>query len=150
MAATITRETGKSVETLLTNLTDQDKRKLKEELPEESHCGFESKNEHELSFFELYGLYRIFLEIKHHPKSGWGNPIKETDVGIGDDIERFYMIHDFVRGISDPMEVPIKSYIRRLDIMLEALTRLDHDEKFKNNLTAFAKEISCFKTVLHL
>lgn len=60
------------------------------------------------------------------------------------------MIHDFVRGISDPMEVPIKSYIRRLDIMLEALTRLDHDEKFKNNLTAFAKEISCFKTVLHL
>lgn len=35
MAATITRITGKSVETLLNDLTDQQRSKLKEALPEE-------------------------------------------------------------------------------------------------------------------
>lgn len=39
---------------------------------------------------------------EYHPKSGWGNPVIEKDICIGDDIERLYNIHSVVCGISEP------------------------------------------------
>lgn len=150
MKATISRMTGKSLKQLLDNLTDRDKRKLKDVLPDESHRILESETERESSFLVLYGLYRVILDDEQSPKSGWGNPVGETNVGIGDDIERLYIIQSFVRENSDPKKIPIKNYIRRLDIMKEALKRLNHDAEFENNLTFFAQEISRFKEVLHV
>lgn len=150
MKATISRMTGKSLKQLLDNLTDRDKRKLKDVLPDESHRILESETERESSFLVLYGLYRVILDDEQSPKSGWGNPVGETNVGISDDIERLYIIQSFVRENSDPKKIPIKNYIRRLDIMKEALKRLNHDAEFENNLTFFAQEISRFKEVLHV
>lgn len=147
MAATITRNTGTSVKLLLKNLTDQDKSKLKEVLPEEFHRVLESKEERETSNHILYGLYRIYIDEEHHPKSGWGNPIRETDLGIGDDVERLYRILTIVYEISNPLNVSVESYIRLLDIMIEALTRLDHCSEFNEDLKMLAKEITLMKTI---
>uniref|UniRef100_A0A8W8KFF3 Uncharacterized protein n=1 Tax=Magallana gigas TaxID=29159 RepID=A0A8W8KFF3_MAGGI len=123
MAATITRETGKSVKTL----KEQEKNKLKAMLPEESHRVLESITEHDTSIHVSYGLHRIILDEEKSPKSGWGNPVRETDTSIGDDVERLYRIQTIVQRISNPVTLSVESYIRLLDIMIKALIRLDHD-----------------------
>lgn len=56
------------------------------------------------------------------------------------------MIQTIVRGIAKPDTVSVESYIRLLDIMIKALTRLDPDGEFMDNIKAFAKEITCFNT----
>lgn len=56
MAATIRRLTGRSVETLFKDLTDQEESKLKEILSEEFNCNFESKEERKKSVHVLYSL----------------------------------------------------------------------------------------------
>lgn len=146
MTASITRETGKSVNTLLGNLTDQEKSKIKEMLPEESHRIIESKAEHGISFYVPYGLLRIYLDKSQSPTSGWGNPIKGTDISIGADIERLYRIQTIVRGIAKPDTEPVERYTRLLDIMIKSLTRLDPYNEFKDEVEAFAKEITSLKT----
>lgn len=78
MTATVTRVTGNSVEKLLNNLTDQEKRKIKEMLPEESHRIIDSKAE----LCIPYALFQIYLDREQSPKSGWGNPVKKTDISI--------------------------------------------------------------------
>lgn len=146
MTATITRETGESVTTLLENLTDQEKSKIMEMLPEKLHRIIESKAEHGISFCVLYGLLRIYLDKRQSPKSGWGNPIKGTDISIEADIERLYRIQTIVQGIEEPDTVSVELYIRLLDIMIKSLTRLDPYNEFKDEVEAFAKEITCLKT----
>lgn len=145
MTAVITRETGKSVKMLLNNLSDQDKSKLKRVMPDESHRIFDSKTEHATSSHVLYGLHQIFLDENHHPKSGWGNPVRNTDIDIGDDVERLHMIVTIFLGISDPVNVSVENYIRLLDIMFEALTRLNPGAEFEEDLKTFANEITCLK-----
>lgn len=133
VTATLTRETGKSVETLINSLTDQEKNKLKEMLPEESHRVFESKTERGTSLHVSYGLHRIILNEEKSPKSGWGNQVRGTDIGIGDDVERLNRIQTIVPGIPNPVTVSVESYIRLLDIMIEALIRLDPYAEFKED-----------------
>lgn len=146
MAATITRITVKSVETLLNDLTDQQRRKLKEALPEKINRIFESKEERKTSLYVLYGLHRIFLDEELCPKSGWGNPVRGTDIVIGDDIERLYRIQTIFREISYPVTVSVESYVRLLDIMIEALIRLNHDVDSKEDFKAVVKKLEDIKT----
>ncbi|XP_065936146.1 uncharacterized protein [Magallana gigas] len=141
MAATITRETGKSVKTLI----DQEKSKLKAMLPEESHRILESKTEHDTSSHVSYGLHRIILDEEKSPKSGWGNPVRETDTGIGDDVERLYRIHNIVQGIPCPVNVSVESYIRLLDIMIKALIRLDPGAEFKEDCKLLSYKLESIK-----
>lgn len=136
MAATISENTGKSVETLLNELTDQDKRKLKEALPEEFSRIIESKAERKTSFLVLhvYGLHLIYNDKEQSPKSGWGKPVREKDIGIGDDVERLYRVQNIVREISNQETVSVESYTRLLDTMIKALARLNYksdSEDFK-------------------
>lgn len=147
MTASITRMTGKSMKKLRENLTDREKTKLKEVLPQIHHRVIDSETEQGTSFLVLYGLHRIYIDEDQSPKSGWGNPVRGKDIGIGDDIERLNRIFSIVCGISNPVTLSIVDYIRLLDIMIEALIRLDHDAEFEENLRAFANEITCFKTI---
>nr|XP_034299168.1 uncharacterized protein LOC105333182 isoform X2 [Crassostrea gigas] len=141
MAATITRETGKSVKTL----KEQEKNKLKAMLPEESHRVLESITEHDTSIHVSYGLHRIILDEEKSPKSGWGNPVRETDTSIGDDVERLYRIQTIVQRISNPVTLSVESYIRLLDIMIKALIRLDHDGKFKEDYKLLSYKLKSIK-----
>lgn len=145
MTATISREIGESVATVLGNLTDQEKRNLIEILPGESHRIIESEREHGIPFFSSYALLRIYLDKRQSPKSGWGNPVKDTDIGIGDDIERLYTIQNFVRNIATPDSVSVESYIRLLDIMIKSFTRLDPYDEFKDEIKAFAWKLHAYK-----
>uniref|UniRef100_A0A8W8MCQ1 Uncharacterized protein n=1 Tax=Magallana gigas TaxID=29159 RepID=A0A8W8MCQ1_MAGGI len=145
MAATISRETGKPVKIILNNLTDQEKNKLKAMLPEESHRILESKTEHDTSIHVSYGLHRIILDEENSPKSGWGNPIREKDIGIGDDVERLNRIHTIVQRISNPVTVSVESYIRLLDIMIKALIRLDPDAEFKDDFKLLSYRLKSIK-----
>lgn len=101
---------------------------------------------HNNLFIISYNLLRIYLDEKYHPKSGWGNPVIEKDICIGDDIERLYNIHSVVCGISDPYTVSVESYIRMLDTMIEVLTRLDPDA----DLRALDKEITIIKRITQI
>nr|XP_034315208.1 uncharacterized protein LOC105325036 isoform X2 [Crassostrea gigas] len=145
MTATISRKTGKPVKILLNNLTVQEKNKLKAMLPEESHRILESKTEHDTSIHVSYGLHRIILDEENSPKSGWGNPVREKDIGIGDDVERLNRIHTIVQGISNPVTVSVESYIRLLDIMIKTLIRLDPDAKFKEDYKLLSYKLNSIK-----
>ncbi|XP_052716887.1 uncharacterized protein LOC128189353 [Crassostrea angulata] len=145
MAATIRRLTGRSVETLFKDLTDQEKSKLKETLSEEFNRIFESKEERKKSVHVLYSLLKFFLEEELWPKSGWGNPVWGKNLGIGDDIERLYRIQTIFREISNPTEISVKSYTRLLDIMYKALIRLDHDVDSKEDFKAVVLKLKQIK-----
>lgn len=126
LTAVFKKETGKSAKMLLKNLKDQEKDKLNEVMPEKCRRILDSEEEREKSLHVSYGLHRIYLDEKHQPKSGWGNPVKETDFGIGDDVERLYSLYTTIEDeIQDPVKVSIESYTRMLDIIVKALTRLD-------------------------
>lgn len=135
LTAVFTRETGKSAKLLLKNFTDQEEIKLKEVIPEQSRCILYSEEERGTSLNVLYGFHRIFLDEKLHPKSGWGNAVRETDIGIGDDVERLYRIYSTIESyIQNPVNVSIESYIRLLDIIIKTLTRLYPFAEFKKKL----------------
>lgn len=140
-----TRKTGKSIN----SLTDEEKRKLKEVMPKKSHGFFESEEKLKTSLHASYGLHRIFLDEKHQPKSGWGNPVKETDIGIGDDVERLYRFYTTIDDkIPNPVDVSIESYTRLIDNIVEALKRLDPGSD--NNRYIILTQAKNDKTVLTL
>lgn len=139
MEAIITRRTGKSIQELVADETVENT--LAEYMPEE----FCLPNANRL-FIISYCLLRIYLDEKYHPKSGWGNPVIEKDICIGDDLERLYNIHSEVCGISDPDTVSLESYIRMLDTMMEVLTRLDPAA----DLRALDKEITIIKRITQI
>lgn len=147
MAATIRRLTGRSVETLFKDLSDQEESKLKEPLSEEFNRIFESKEERKNSVHVLYSLLKLFLEEERCPKSGWGNPVWGENLGIGDDIERLYRIQTIFRGISNPTEISVKGYTRLLDIMYKALIRLDHDVDSKEDFKAVVQKLKQIKNL---
>uniref|UniRef100_A0A8W8KFG6 Uncharacterized protein n=1 Tax=Magallana gigas TaxID=29159 RepID=A0A8W8KFG6_MAGGI len=80
MAAVIkkmTRKTSKelsddeNVQNKVQNLLDEGK----------AHIPHMNEFEWEDSIHVLYALHRIVLDEKYHPKSGWGNPVKDEDIG---------------------------------------------------------------------
>ena len=115
----ITRTVGKTPEKLLADETV--KNKLKTILPEESHSFLSNQN----SIHVLYGLIQLYSGKE--PKSGWGNPVKGCDAGIGDDVDRLYRILMIHEEISIPVAISVDNYARLFDILLPALTRLDSD-----------------------
>nr|XP_034299166.1 uncharacterized protein LOC117680747 isoform X2 [Crassostrea gigas] len=145
ITATITRETKNPVKIVLNNLSDQEKNKIKAMLPEESHRVLESKTEHDTSIHVSYGLHRIIHDEEKSPKSGWGNPVRETDTGIGDDVERLYRIQNIVQGITNPVTVSVENYIRLLDIMIKALIRLDPGAEFKEEYKLISYKLESIK-----
>lgn len=135
VTAVFTRETGKSAKMLLEKFTDQEKNKLKEEMSEESRHILDLEEEPERSLHVLYGLHRLFLDEKLHPKSGWGNPVREIDIGVGDDVERLHRIYSTIESnIQNPVNVSIESYTRLLDIIIKTLKRMDHVAEFEKKL----------------
>lgn len=135
VTAVFTRETGKSAKMLLEKFTDQEKNKLKEEMSEESRHILDLEEEPERSLHVLYGLHRLFLDEKLHPKSGWGNPVREIDIGVGDDVERLHRIYSTIESnIQNPVNVSLESYTRLLDIIIKTLKRMDHVAEFEKKL----------------
>lgn len=134
MAAVIKKMTGKTVGELLDNENVQEK---VENFLNDGTNHLARKKEGEESIHVSYALLRIFLDEKHHPKSGWSNPVKDKDIGIGDDIDRLFRIFTITKEISNPNELCVESYNRLLDIMVETFTRLDTDAQFKEDIQAF-------------
>lgn len=134
MAAVIKKMTGKTVGELLDNENVQEK---VENLLDDVTKHLARKKEGKESIHVSYALLRIFLDEKHHPKSGWSNPVKDKDIGIGDDIDRLYRIFTITKDISNPNKLCVESYNRLLDIMVETFTRLDTDAQFKEDIQAF-------------
>lgn len=141
----ITRNTGKSVNILLNTLRSQQNSESRRALPEEFEHILGPNSEKDTPFFVSYGLHLIYLDEKHSPKSGWGNPVRNKDIGTGDDVERLYRIQNIVRGISNPLTVSIETYIRHLDIMVEALIRLDPSVEFRKDYKAFANKLTSIR-----
>lgn len=147
MAAIITSETGKSVKELVDDENVLNNLISDEVFPKEYYWSTENENCKSSSIIHTsHSLLQIHLNANSHPKSGWGNPVRGTDVGTGDDIERLNRIFIIFRGISSPVELSVKSYIRLLDTMIETLTRLDPDAKFKENVEVLIKKLTSIKT----
>lgn len=134
MAAVIKKMTGKTVRELLDNENVQEK---VENFLNDKTNHIARKKDGEESIHVSYALLRIFIDEKHHPKSGWGNPVKDKDIGIGDDIDRLFRIFTITEDISNPLLLSVESYHRVLDIMVETITRLDTDAQFKEDIQAF-------------
>lgn len=49
-------------------------------------------------YYVLYGLYWIFFDEKFYLKLGWGNVVREMDIGVGDDVERLYRIYFIIES----------------------------------------------------
>lgn len=99
MAAVIKKMTGKTVRELLDNENVQEK---VENFLNDKTNHIARKKDGEESIHVSYALLRIFIDEKHHPKSGWGNPVKDKDIGIGDDIDRLFRIFTITEDTSNP------------------------------------------------
>ena len=117
----ITRTVGRTPDELLAD--EAVKNKLITILPEESHRILLNPTEGGTSIHVLYGLIQLYSGKE--PKSGWGKPVRGSDIGIGDDVERLHMVYSIFKEISDPKTISVDNYTRLLDIMLNACTRLE-------------------------
>lgn len=135
MAAVIKKMTGKTVRELLDNENVQ---KKVENFLKDGRNHITRSKEGEESIHVSYALLRIFLDEKHHPKSDWSNPVKDEDIGIGDDKDRLFRIFTITENTPDPKLLSVESYNRLLDIMVKAFIRLDlHvDAQFKEDIKA--------------
>ena len=115
----ITRTVGRTPEELLADETV--KNILKTILPEESHSYIQ--RECVTSIQVLHGLIQLYSGKE--PKSGRGRPVRGSDIGIGDDVERLHRVYSIFNEIQDPKTISVDNYTRLLDIMLTACTRLD-------------------------
>nr|XP_022344928.1 uncharacterized protein LOC111137658 isoform X2 [Crassostrea virginica] len=116
----ITRTVGKTPEELLAD--EAVKNKLKTILPEEIHRILSNLEEGRTSVGVLYGLIQLYSGKE--PKSGWGELVSGSDIGIGDDVERLHRVYSIFKEISNPKTISVDNYTRLLDIMLTACTRL--------------------------
>lgn len=139
MSAIITKEAGKSVKELVADKTVQ--KMLKEIVPEECLGFLKNSLECEESIHISYCLVKIYLK-EQSPKSGWDNPVRGKDISIGDDVARLYRIYSIAQKISNPGTVSVEGYVKLLNIMVKALTRLDPDAKFKKEFKAVTKKLS--------
>lgn len=141
MAVVIKKITGKTAKELS---DDENVHNKVQNLLDDGRTHISDMKEWEYSIHVLYAFLRIFLDEKHHPKSGWGNPVKDEDIGIGDDIDRLYRIFTITENISTPNMVSVESYNRLLDIMFKTCTRLDShvDGQCKEFIKAFTSKCS--------
>lgn len=98
------------------------------------------------SIHVLKALLQISLAEENYPKSGWTNHVSETDTGIGDDVVRLFNIHTIVQETKYPETIYVESYIRLLDDLIGALTRLDPDAEFRDENKALAYEKDAIKS----
>lgn len=90
----------------------------------------------------------LSLDKKHHPKSGWGNPVCEKDTGTGDDIERLNWIQIFIREKSNTVTVSVEKYMELINIMAKALNRLDPDAEFNEDYKALFNKLTSIEIPL--
>ena len=125
-----TRTVGRTPEELLAD--EAVKNKVKTVLPEESHSFLSKQEEGGTSIHVLYGLIQLYSG--NESKSGWGKPVRGSDIGIGDDVERLHRVYSIFKEISNPKIISVDNYTRLLDIMLTACTRLNTaDGEIKNS-----------------
>ena len=105
--------------------------KLKTILPEHCHRTLSSQTERETSIDVLYCLIQLYSGEK--PKSGWGKPVKGSDTGICDDVERLHRVFSICKEISNLVNISTDNYARLFDILLPALIRLGSDGKLKDS-----------------
>ena len=99
---------GRTPEELLYDETV--KSKVTVVLPENCHRFLSNLTESQKSVDVLYVLIQLYS--KKEPKSGWGNPVKGSDTGIGDDVDRLYRIFNICKEISNPGVITVDDYAR--------------------------------------
>ena len=129
----IIRTVGRTPGELLTDETVQIN--LKRILPVQSHHLLTGQT----SIHALYGLIQLYSSKE--PKSCWGNPVKGSDTGIGDDVDRLYRIFRIREEISNPVAISVDNYTRLFYVLLSALTRLDSDGAFKDKHKVLADNL---------
>lgn len=136
MTAVITRTTGKSIAELVDDETVRNKMKAMEPI------FLKSSLKPWESIRVLNALLTIFLKEEDSPKSGWTTQPSERDTGIGDDVVRLLnCIMLFSQETKNIGNIYVESYIRQLDNLIGAVTRLDTDAKFENENIKLAYEI---------
>ena len=95
------------------------------------------------SIHALYGL--IQLHSGREPKSGWDNPVKGSDTGIRDDVDRLFQIFRIPEEISNPVAISVDNYTRLFDVLLPALTRLDSNGALKDKHKVLADKLKAIK-----
>ncbi|XP_056007095.1 uncharacterized protein LOC125664388 [Ostrea edulis] len=98
---------------------------VKTVLPPEYHSAIDSDSEYRRSIPVIYTILQVSLSEDHQPKSGWGQKVKDTDTGVGDDIERVYQAHTLHREIQNPEEIYVDGYVRLFEMLIGAVKRLD-------------------------
>ena len=105
---------------------------MKKILPIEIHRIISCQTESRTSIDVLCGL--IQLLSNKNPKSGWGYPVKESDIEIGDDVERVHRVFSIFKLISNPAAISLENYVFLLEKILIACTRLGPDDGALENI----------------
>ncbi|XP_056007087.1 uncharacterized protein LOC130050753 isoform X2 [Ostrea edulis] len=102
---------------------------VKTVLPKEYHSALDPKSEDRHSIPVCYSILKVSLSAEHQPKSGWDQKVKDTDTGIGDDIERVIRAYTLSREIHTPEEISVNGYVRLFEMIMGAVERLDRKGK---------------------
>ncbi|XP_062608927.1 uncharacterized protein LOC134270694 isoform X1 [Saccostrea cucullata] len=107
-------------------LNDESKITLvKEFLPTEYQASVNIDSIQKKSIPVMYTILQLSLDKELQPKSGWGQGVKDRDIGVGDDVERLYRVHELYRGIANPEQVSLAGYTSLFEVLFEAVERLD-------------------------
>lgn len=139
LTAVITRTTRKSIAELVDDETVRNKMKAIE------HTCFKNSLKPWESIRVLNALLKIFLKEENSPKSGWTTQPSERNTGIGDDVVRLFNCIMLFSQEINIRNIYVESYIRQLDNLIGAVTRLDTDAKFENENIKLAYEIEAIK-----
>ncbi|XP_056007105.1 uncharacterized protein LOC125664403 [Ostrea edulis] len=105
---------------------DETKRaSVKTVLLPEYHSAIVTEAEDRHSIPVCYTILQLSLSVEHRSKSGWGKKVKDTDTGVGDDVERVHQVHTLSRGIQNPEEISVDGYVRLFEMLIGAVERLD-------------------------
>jgi hypothetical protein len=94
-------------------------------LPPEYHSVLDYKYEYRNSIPVCYAILHLSLSAEHQPKSGWGQKVKDTDTGLGDDVERVHQVHIMSREIDNSEKISSDGYGRLFEMLVGAMERLD-------------------------
>ncbi|XP_056007046.1 uncharacterized protein LOC130046607 isoform X2 [Ostrea edulis] len=98
---------------------------IKSVLPPEYHSAIETEAEYRNAIPVMYAILQVALDEEHQPKSGWGQRVKDSDTGVGDDVERVYQACTLSREIHNPEEISVDGYERLFDMLIGPVERLD-------------------------
>lgn len=140
LTAVITRTTKKSIAELVDDETVRNEMKAIEPI------FLMNSLEPGESVRVLNVLLKISLKKENSPQSGWTTQPSERDTGIGDDVVRLLnCIMLFSQETKNIGNIYVESYIRQLDNLIGAVTRLDTDAKFENENIKLAYKIEAIK-----